>query len=264
MFNNLIESGSHQKEFKRRGSFLLFTTATYVVLFILTGVISIYAYNARLVDRNFEVVTMLPPIDLSPPVQKPTTHQSTPPKSDAPKSTYLERQAPILSVNHPEIIPEGISAKPSKALSLPEGGTVTFTGRDIDPIGPDGAGGISNGGRENIQPTQMVTVETPPPSPIEKPIPKLISKGVITSQAIFLPKPTYSQIAKQLHVQGTVSVQILIDETGKVISAKAIAGSPFLTVEAQKAALEARFSPTLLGDQPVKVSGVITYNFVMQ
>ena len=33
MFNNLIESSSHAKEFKRRGSFLLFTTATYVVLF---------------------------------------------------------------------------------------------------------------------------------------------------------------------------------------------------------------------------------------
>jgi len=32
----------------------------------------------------------------------------------------------------------------------------------------------------------------------------------------------------------------------------------------QQAALQARFSPTMLGEQPVKVSGIITYNFVLQ
>jgi len=67
-----------------------------------------------------------------------------------------------------------------------------------------------------------------------------------------------------MRIQGVISVQVLIDETGRVISAKAVSGSPFLTVEAQKAAYQARFSPTLIGDQPVKVSGVITYNFVLQ
>ena len=55
MFSNLIESSSHKKEFKRRGSFLLFTTATYVVLFVITGVISIYAYDARLEKQNLAV-----------------------------------------------------------------------------------------------------------------------------------------------------------------------------------------------------------------
>ena len=52
MFNNLIESSSHAKEFKRRGSFLLFTTATYVVLFAVTGVISIHAYDAHLESQS--------------------------------------------------------------------------------------------------------------------------------------------------------------------------------------------------------------------
>ena len=50
MFNNLIESTSHAGEFKRRGSFVLFTTATYVLLFVIGGVMSIYAYDARLED----------------------------------------------------------------------------------------------------------------------------------------------------------------------------------------------------------------------
>ncbi len=265
MFNNLIESSSHRKEFKRRGSFLLFTTATYAVLFVITGVLSIYVYDARLQDPYLEVVTMLPPVDLALSTPKPTIHPTAPPKSNASKPTYFERQAPILSVNHPEIVPENVSAKPSTGLSLPDSGIVRFTGRDVDPVGPGGIGGTGTGGRETTQPRQIVTaIETPPPVQIEKAIPRVISKGVITSQAISLPKPAYSQLAKQLHIQGIVSVQVLIDETGRVVSAKAVAGSPFLAVEAQKAALQARFSPTLLGEQPVKVSGVITYNFVLQ
>jgi protein TonB len=87
---------------------------------------------------------------------------------------------------------------------------------------------------------------------------------VITGEALSLPKPAYPPLAKQLRVQGTVSVQVLIDESGKVISAKALSGNPSLLHAAQKAAMEARFKPTRLSDQPVKVSGVITYNFVLQ
>src|SRR4030095_101134 len=63
MFNNLIESSSHAKEFKRRGSFLLFTTATYLVLFVITGVVSIYAYDAHLDAQSTEwEITFVPVI----------------------------------------------------------------------------------------------------------------------------------------------------------------------------------------------------------
>jgi hypothetical protein len=65
VFNNLIESSSHAREFKRRGSFLLFTTATYVVLFVVTGVISIYAYDARLEEQTLEI-TLISPQDFAP------------------------------------------------------------------------------------------------------------------------------------------------------------------------------------------------------
>ena len=74
----------------------------------------------------------------------------------------------------------------------------------------------------------------------------------------------YPQIARQARANGPVNVQVLIDESGKVISAKAVAGHPLLLAAAQQAAYGARFSPTRLGDQAVKVSGVITYNFVLQ
>ena len=62
MFNNLIESSSHAKEFKRRGSFLLFTTATYVVFFAIAGVVSIFAYDAHLERQSteLELIGMVP------------------------------------------------------------------------------------------------------------------------------------------------------------------------------------------------------------
>jgi protein TonB len=108
-------------------------------------------------------------------------------------------------------------------------------------------------------------VGTPPkPEPVQKTVPKVISKGPITGEALSLPKPAYPPLAKQMGIQGKVNVQVLIDESGRVVSAKAISGSPALMHAAQKAAFDARFSPTRLGGQPVKVSGVITYNFVLQ
>jgi TonB family protein len=111
-------------------------------------------------------------------------------------------------------------------------------------------------------------VGTAPPPPIKKetikpPPPKTISLGVVNGKASNLPKPVYSAIAKAAHAHGTVTVQVLIDESGKVVSAQAISGHPLLLKESVQAAYQARFTPTLLSKQPVKVSGVITYNFVM-
>jgi protein TonB len=87
---------------------------------------------------------------------------------------------------------------------------------------------------------------------------------VLNGKAISLPKPPYPPIAKAARAAGTVTVQVTIDESGKVISARAVGGHPLLQQAAVQAAYGARFSPTQLSGQPVKVTGVITYNFVAQ
>jgi len=87
---------------------------------------------------------------------------------------------------------------------------------------------------------------------------------VLNGKAISLPKPAYPPIARQAHASGTVVVQVTIDENGSVISAHAVSGHPLLQAVAVAAARGARFSPTKLSGQPVKVTGVITYNFVAQ
>ena len=265
MFNNLIESTSHAREFKRRGSFLLFTTATYVVLFVVTGVISIYAYDARLEEQSLELVTLISPQDITlAPQQAPATQPNTPRETTNNPRAITERAEAMLSVNHPEVPPPNIGTVASPNPPLPENGPVWISGRNRDPGpgGPPTPG--SSGGRVVTPPRQVVVIDDNPPPPVEPPKPPRIkSMGVITGLATYLPKPVYTEIAKRARAQGSVNVQVLIDETGRVISAKALGGSPFLTVEAQKAAMQARFAPTLLSNQPVKVSGVITYNFVL-
>lgn len=84
----------------------------------------------------------------------------------------------------------------------------------------------------------------------------------MAGKATYLPKPVYSAAAKSVGAQGSVSVQILVDETGKVISAKAASGNPLLRSAAVEAAWKAKFNPTTLSGVPVKVTGIITYNFV--
>jgi TonB family protein len=85
--------------------------------------------------------------------------------------------------------------------------------------------------------------------------------GVMNGYATSLPKPNYPAAAKAVNIQGKVDVQILIDETGKVVSAKAVSGNPLLRSAAVTAAWNARFTPTRLSNVPVKVTGVIIYNF---
>ena len=90
---------------------------------------------------------------------------------------------------------------------------------------------------------------------------RVISGGVLNGKAISKPEPEYPEIAKAAGAQGTVTVQILVDQEGNVVSASAVSGHPLLQAAAVAAARQAKFSPTLLSGQPVKVSGVVTYNF---
>ena len=92
----------------------------------------------------------------------------------------------------------------------------------------------------------------------------IISQGLLNGKAISKPAPAYPLIAKAARASGTVTVQIVVGENGNVISASAVGGHPLLQQAAREAARQARFSPTLLSGQPAKISGVVTYNFVLE
>lgn len=132
-------------------------------------------------------------------------------------------------------------------------------------VGPSVSGSERNAGESGG--AVVAAIEEPPPvtkvEPPAKPKP-IQSVGVIESKAISKPSPPYPAIARTARVSGPVTVQIIVDEVGKVVSARALKGHPLLVNAAVQAAYQARFTPTLLSHQPVKVSGIITYNFVLQ
>jgi TonB family protein len=88
-----------------------------------------------------------------------------------------------------------------------------------------------------------------------------ISGGILNGKAVEKPAPAYPVIVNAERVEGTVVVQVMVDEEGKVVSAQAVSGHPLLRQAAVEAAHKARFSPTLLSGKPVKVTGTLSYNF---
>src|SRR5712692_6322163 len=137
MFANLIESQSHGKEFKRRGRFVLATAAAYTVLFFVAGIVSIYAYDARLDAKpdDLEVLIWVPPVapvTPNPPRDVQPIHRQN--RANAPVDrniTVSERRQLVSSVADPRSTPEtvGITAPPDP----PAMGLVRLTGRNVDP-----------------------------------------------------------------------------------------------------------------------------------
>lgn len=88
-----------------------------------------------------------------------------------------------------------------------------------------------------------------------------IDGGNLDSKAIDLPAPIYPAEARKVHASGRVLIKVLIDETGRVMSADVVSGPENLRMAAIEAARKARFAPTLISGAAVKVSGILTYDF---
>jgi periplasmic protein TonB len=260
MFDNLVESSSHKDDIRRKGSFIGITLAIYAVLIAVFVVAGIFMYDAHLGQMELELTTLVAPVPV-PQVQKePEAKQEA-------KPTKVEqnvdvRKELIASVDRTELVPKEVSAKASDVPPVRRGVNTIVGTADSNATAPMPAG--PGGGTVTTAPTAVNIEEPPPPAATPTPPRAPISGGVLNGKAISLPKPAYPPIAKAAHASGTVVVQVLIDENGSVVSAKALSGHPLLQAVAVSAARQARFSPTKLSGQPVKVTGVIQYNFVAQ
>ena len=111
---------------------------------------------------------------------------------------------------------------------------------------------------------ETLKVEGPAvPSPEAEKLDRIVSGGVLNGKAIKKPQPRYPPEAKAARAQGTVSVQITVNENGDVVSAVAVSGHPLLQPAGVEAARKAKFEPTTLCGKPIRLTGVITYNFVL-
>lgn len=91
---------------------------------------------------------------------------------------------------------------------------------------------------------------------------RTINGGQVNGKAKMLAKPAYPDAARAANAQGAVTVQVLIDENGKVAAAQTLEGHPLLHFAVRDAACRSNFVPTQLDGKPVKVSGTLVYKFL--
>lgn len=276
MLDQLVESRSTGQENKTRGGYLLTTFVLVVGLFFSAVLWSLFAKDLGMGNGTLDVSTLVAPLAENAPA--PIEKRQKPEQLNNAKSAVISRQTNTLRIDENLIVPRDVSVVPNTQKPRPNG-NFQIAADDLETDGlPSGTTGRETVGGTGVgvQMNQPLPVENakkiePPPTlkklPVEiapnsKPVVK--SEGVVNGKARFLPKPIYSAAAKAVKAAGAVNVQVMIDEAGNVVSANAVDGHPLLKMEAEKAARNAKFNPTLLSKQPVKVSGIIVYKFSMQ
>ena len=120
------------------------------------------------------------------------------------------------------------------------------------PAGPTIPGGIETGAR------------IPPP---RKPVaPRQLihrSEGVMAGSLIRRVDPQYPEIAKAIHLSGTVRLRAIVGTDGRVQNLEVLSGNPILANAAVAAVRQWRYRPTLLSGTAVEVETFITVNFVL-
>lgn len=259
MFENLVESGSHSEDLKRKGSFLMGFALVYVVLIVVGLVAGIWWASANIDAQTLELTALIAPVPVQQQQQK---QEAKPEKVEITKNVDVRKEL-IADVSRADLVPKEVSAKASDIPPVRKGVVTMIGGSNsnaIAPVAPGaGTGNIISG------PAKVDVAEAPPPPPPKPTPPKApISGGVLNGKAVRLVQPPYPAIARSAHASGQVRVQIVIDENGNVISATPVSGHPLLQGAAAAAARQSKFTPTKLSGMPVKVSGVIIYNFVAQ
>jgi protein TonB len=266
MFDKLIVSEPEGADFKNRRKYFVVSSLVVGIMFSAAVVFSIFASDYSLGTGSFELTELIAPPQMMAVEPEPLRPQApqTQTRSTDPVPT---RQLNMSRVDEPTIVPTTTSTVANNNLARPN---VPFNpGKlDTDPnitVGPGrepagtGTGPSTLSTTPKAEETDPLPVPPPPARVVRPAAPQ--SLGVINGIATNLPKPAYPATAIAINLQGKVDVQVLIDESGRVISAKAISGNALFRQAAEQAARNARFSPTFLSKVPVKVTGVIVYNF---
>jgi protein TonB len=263
MFDKLVTSGATQYR-KRTSRFFVVTSIIYVSVLAAAFAVSVIVTTPKLADSGYSSKASLiaPLADL-------------PQGAAAPRAASAEtvpREAPVEPRPLGEIL-ESREASSTRQYGHPGPPA-------IGPIEPAGGGGgespfidhlgITGSGLGERQAQEGRTSSEPPKplAPVEQQVGQKVSQkpvklpsSVLQGKALERHTPDYPELAKRAYVQGAVVVEVVIAESGRVESARAMSGHPLLVMPATEAARRWRFAPTLLNGHPVKVTGVITFNF---
>lgn len=251
MFEKLVES-SGKRSGRRAGRYFALTTLIYAVA--LTGLVigAIVGFSPALAEDHVLEVVLTPP----------------PPPAGPPPAPIVQNMTRVASAANIFVPP----TRPPEHI-LPASEVDKYPMPVLRPAVPgappgDGLGdGSVAGGRDVAE--YVPPPPTPPPAeltptPVVERNPRKVSEGVLQGSAVKKVKPSYPVIARNIRVSGPVQVLVVISEEGRVMEAAALSGHPMLRSAAVEAARQWLFAPTTLNKTPVKVQGVLTFNFVIE
>jgi protein TonB len=202
------------------------------------------------------------------------------PSSSAPSKPVQQANAPannsssalkqpsqtLTSSNKPAATPDASKQSTMQSTGAPVSTSSAAVVKTGAPASDKPAASSSEQAKNTVagdKPAESKSGEGQAAAPVVKPLLRPVSGGVLNGKALNLPKPVYPTAARSARMNGVVVVEVVIDISGKVISARAVSGPGLLQQAAVQAAYQAKFSPTILSGQPVKVVGTINYNFAL-
>ncbi|HZG52573.1 MAG TPA: hypothetical protein VEZ40_10600 [Pyrinomonadaceae bacterium] len=138
--------------------------------------------------------------------------------------------------------------------SFPQSERVANSAKAAPPPSALPTGGAPTG---KEPPRTSPDVSTSTPFEVEK----LTDVGLINDKALSLPGPAYPVNWRKAATPINVTVEVVIDETGRVTYARAVAGPRELWRVAEDAARRAGFLPFRAERRPFKVKGLLSYSF---
>lgn len=250
MFDSLIESDFPTRR-RRTGGYLLGASVMYFAVLVTSATMAIMWFNPGLAEALEMNAKLTVPIPLTQ-TSTPRINSGVPRASVAPAFVAPERPPDLNAARH---------------ANLPQ-----FDNERTGPVGPvttSGSTGIPGTDGPPGVPGAERAVAPPPPAPTPSPVvatpveARPVSEGVLRGRAIATHTPLYPEMARRIRLSGQVQIQVLISEDGRVIEATILNGHPLLRGAAAESARRWIFTPTKLSGVPVKVQGILTFNFTM-
>jgi protein TonB len=180
------------------------------------------------------------------------------------------------ATHQPPARPENSSPAPVPAPAAVSADSLPATTKS----GDDAAGNSAVHPTENMPPPQVVSTQLPAASSSAQLVPNVspnlqglgtrdklsiptapVTKTVVPAEVITRVTPTYSELARRAHATGTVIIDVLIDEAGKVAKATAISGPAILHQDAINAVQQWRFKPASVDGNSVSSTSRVTVVF---
>lgn len=249
----LEESSTHQRRSPLDWAVSLLVHVAILAVLLILPLYFTNGLNMQKMNLTF-LATPLAPAAAAPPAPMMA--------SAAPKSI---RPSPVRAyvpgkLTAPSFIPKAVSAAPGEA-SAPVEMTLGVPGGVPGGIPGGQVGGVLGGvlgGMPSIAPPPAAPVAEGPKAPVQ------VGGRVKPPRLLYGPDPDYPVLAKMSHITGTVVIEAVIDEHGKVTGMRAISGPALLIPAALSAVSKRKYEPTVLDGEatPIDLRVEVTFSMV--